>query len=146
MDTPFPFPWAQCVTIVLATYTAFTPFLIAGFTTSTALAVLMTFASVHTMIMLNEVARAPQPPSPLHLCAVRDLALGRVPRGSASAALTLQAKAHQVHDPAQLCSSKPISVVEERALRTLTMPRRRLPPVCVAIIKHCGNGSSDPIH
>lgn len=57
MDTPFPFPWAQCVTIVLAIYVIFIPFLIAGYTTSVALATLMTFASVHTMIMLNEVAR-----------------------------------------------------------------------------------------
>ena len=57
MDTPFPFPWGQAVTITLLIFVLTAPFLIAAFTTSILLSSSMTFLVTHTYIMLNEVAR-----------------------------------------------------------------------------------------
>lgn len=62
VDTPFPFPWAQAVTITLLVFSISAPFLIAAFTTSILLSTLMTFVAVHTYIMLNEVARDVEDP------------------------------------------------------------------------------------
>jgi hypothetical protein len=62
VDTPFPFPWAQAVTITLLVFSITAPFLIAAFTTSILLSTLMTFIAVHTYIMLNEVARDVEDP------------------------------------------------------------------------------------
>ena len=55
VDTPFPFPWAQAVTITLLLFCITAPFLIAAFTTTVVMSALMTFVSVHTYMMLNEV-------------------------------------------------------------------------------------------
>lgn len=57
VETPFPFPWAQAVMIVLVLFTLSAPFLIAAFSTSVWVACTVTFLGVHTYIMLNEVAR-----------------------------------------------------------------------------------------
>lgn len=55
VDTPFPFPWAQAVNIVLLMFSIGAPVVIVAHTTSVAAAVLITFAAVQTHIMLNEV-------------------------------------------------------------------------------------------
>jgi predicted membrane chloride channel (bestrophin family) len=62
VDTPFPFPWAQAVMIVLIIFTVVSPFLVAAFAKSVPLAIAMNFISVHTMVMLNEVARDVEDP------------------------------------------------------------------------------------
>ena len=54
MDTPFPFPWAQAM-CVLVIYAVAAPFVIVAHTTNLWLAVAITFAAVQTHIMLNEV-------------------------------------------------------------------------------------------
>ena len=54
VDTPFPFPWAQAVSITLLLFCLSAPFLIVAFTTSIALSALMTGLTVHTYMMLNE--------------------------------------------------------------------------------------------
>jgi hypothetical protein len=55
MDTPFPFPWAQAVNLVLIIFSVTAPFVIVAHTTSIATACAITFAAVHTHVMLNEV-------------------------------------------------------------------------------------------
>jgi hypothetical protein len=70
--TPFPFPWAQAVSITMLLFAVTAPFLIVAFTHSVVLAVLMTAMSVQTYIMLNEVRKRGAPLT-LHaqlLCAV----------------------------------------------------------------------------
>lgn len=54
VDTPFPFPWAQAVTIVLLTFAATAPFIVAAFTETPTVAIITTLVSVHTYFMLNE--------------------------------------------------------------------------------------------
>jgi hypothetical protein len=56
-ESPFPFPWAQSITIILAIFVTTLPFLVAAYVNSLYVAVLTTFFTVQTYIMLNEVAR-----------------------------------------------------------------------------------------
>ena len=58
MDTPFPFPWAQAVTITLLLFCISAPFLVVSFTTNVYLAAGMTAVTVHTYMMLNEARLA----------------------------------------------------------------------------------------
>lgn len=61
MDTPFPFPWAQAVNIVLLMFSLGAPVVIVAHTTSLVAAVLITFAAVQTHIMLNEARTCRHP-------------------------------------------------------------------------------------
>jgi predicted membrane chloride channel (bestrophin family) len=55
MDTPFPFPWAQAVNLVIFIFTFTLPFVVVAHTTGIAAAACITFATVQTHVMLNEV-------------------------------------------------------------------------------------------
>ena len=57
VDTPFPFPWAQTMQITLIMWCLFFPIYAVSFTTHAALAAVLTFVSVQTFYMLNEVSR-----------------------------------------------------------------------------------------
>ena len=57
MDTPFPFPWAQLVLILLLVFSATCPLLIVAWVDSIWLGVLLNFFAVLTYWALNEVAR-----------------------------------------------------------------------------------------
>jgi predicted membrane chloride channel (bestrophin family) len=58
VDTPFPFPWAQAINICLLMFTVGAPIVLVAHTTSIWSAVFVTFACVHTHVMLNEVRPA----------------------------------------------------------------------------------------
>jgi hypothetical protein len=49
MDTPFPFPWAQAVNLVLVLFTYTLPFVVVAHTNGIA------FTAVQAHVMLNEV-------------------------------------------------------------------------------------------
>jgi hypothetical protein len=55
VDTPFPFPWAQAIDIVMVAYTIGTPIVVACHTTLVVTACLITFCAVAAIITLNEV-------------------------------------------------------------------------------------------
>ncbi|GMH38627.1 hypothetical protein BSKO_06511 [Bryopsis sp. KO-2023] len=57
MDTPFPFPWVQFVTVCLLLYTFTVPIVIASYITADWLAFILTVFAVMTYHALNEVAR-----------------------------------------------------------------------------------------
>jgi predicted membrane chloride channel (bestrophin family) len=61
-ESPFPFPWAQSITIILFIFLCSLPFIVIDFATSCTVSVLTTFVSVQTYIMLNEVARDMEDP------------------------------------------------------------------------------------
>ena len=54
VDTPFPFPWAQAMSILL-TFAIVTPVVIVGHTTAIWTSIWITWAAVQTHVMLNEV-------------------------------------------------------------------------------------------
>lgn len=56
-ETPFPFPWAQGVTIVLLLFTLTAPFAFAAQTTNAALSAVLTFLTVSVLHTVNEIAR-----------------------------------------------------------------------------------------
>ena len=57
VDTPFPFPWAQTMQITLVMWCLLFPIYVASFTTNVVLAAVLSFISVQTFYMLNEVSR-----------------------------------------------------------------------------------------
>ncbi|CAD7699638.1 unnamed protein product [Ostreobium quekettii] len=57
MDTPFPFPWVQFVTVCLLLYALTVPIVISAYITEDWLAFLLTIFAVMTYYALNEVAR-----------------------------------------------------------------------------------------
>ena len=61
-DTPFPFPWAQMVVVLLVIYTITVPLLIIAYVNSTALATALSVISAATYWALNEVARDTEDP------------------------------------------------------------------------------------
>lgn len=56
-DTPFPFPWAQVVLIMLILYALTTPLVVVAFINSTWTGLAVNFLSVQSYWCLNEVAR-----------------------------------------------------------------------------------------
>lgn len=56
-DTPFPFPWAQMVLIMLLMYAMTVPLVVVGFVDSIWLGCLVNFFCVQSYWCLNEVAR-----------------------------------------------------------------------------------------
>jgi hypothetical protein len=59
VDTPFPFPWAQTVNVVMLMLTIGAPIIVVAHTTSVVAAALITFTAVQAHIMLNEVTLQP---------------------------------------------------------------------------------------
>ncbi|CAD7698726.1 unnamed protein product [Ostreobium quekettii] len=57
MDTPFPFPWVQFVTVCLLLYALTVPIVISSYITEDWLAFMLTIFAVMTYYALNEVAR-----------------------------------------------------------------------------------------
>ncbi|KAK9789401.1 hypothetical protein WJX73_006004 [Symbiochloris irregularis] len=57
VDTPFPFPWAQLVLMLLLIFSITCPLLIVGFVNTLWLAIILDFIIVQTYWALNEVAR-----------------------------------------------------------------------------------------
>lgn len=56
-DTPFPFPWAQMVLIMLIFYALTVPLVVVAFINSTWVGLVINFLSVQSYWCLNEVAR-----------------------------------------------------------------------------------------
>ena len=56
-DTPFPFPWAQTMLVLLLAFTAYCPLLIASYVSNVALATTLSIASTVAYWTMNEVAR-----------------------------------------------------------------------------------------
>eukprot|EP00892_Ulva_mutabilis_P004192 jgi/Ulvmu1/2144/UM129_0003.1 len=56
-ETPFPFPWAQAVNIVLLLFCLTLPIIVVAFARHPYVAAVVTFIAAHTHVMLNEVAR-----------------------------------------------------------------------------------------
>ena len=56
-DTPFPFPWAQMVLIMLIMYAISVPLVVVAFVDSTWLGIVVNFFCVQSYWCLNEVAR-----------------------------------------------------------------------------------------
>lgn len=56
-DTPFPFPWAQMVLIMLMVYAMTVPLVVVGFVDSIWLGLFVNFFCVQSYWCLNEVAR-----------------------------------------------------------------------------------------
>lgn len=54
-DTPFPFPWAQLLTLFLVCYAASLPFLVVAFVSDVWTAAALTFVAVLTYWSTNEV-------------------------------------------------------------------------------------------
>ena len=54
VDTPFPFPWAQAMSVLL-TFCIVTPVVIVGHITAIWTSMWITWAALQTHIMLNEV-------------------------------------------------------------------------------------------
>jgi hypothetical protein len=57
-ETPFPFPWAQAITVILGVFCLTVPLIVAAYTRTYAAGVLSTFFLVLTYVMLHE-ARPP---------------------------------------------------------------------------------------
>ena len=57
MDTPFPFPWAQLIVVLLASFTVWVPLVVVRFVNSTPFAALLSFFAVMAYWALHEVAR-----------------------------------------------------------------------------------------
>ena len=55
-ETPFPFPWAQGIVVLLMVFTVAVPFVFAAFIENTIVAALASAMAVQTYIMMNEVA------------------------------------------------------------------------------------------
>lgn len=55
-ETPFPFPWAQGIVVVLMIFTVTVPFVFTTFIDNTIVAALASAVAVQTYIMMNEVA------------------------------------------------------------------------------------------
>jgi hypothetical protein len=66
VDTPFPFPWAQAVAILLFMFALTAPCLVCAFTDTVYTAMIVSFMTVHTYHMLNEVARDLEDPFDYH--------------------------------------------------------------------------------
>jgi len=56
-DTPFPFPWAQLLTLFLVAYAVSLPFLVVAFVKDVGSAAALTFIAVLTYWSTNEVLR-----------------------------------------------------------------------------------------
>jgi predicted membrane chloride channel (bestrophin family) len=56
-DTPFPFPWAQLLTLFLVSYAISLPFMLVSFVRDVWTAGLLTFLAVLTYWSTNEVRR-----------------------------------------------------------------------------------------
>jgi predicted membrane chloride channel (bestrophin family) len=61
-ETPFPFPWAQGIIVVLIMFTVSVPFVFAVFIDNTIVAAFASFIAVQTYIMMNEVANDVEDP------------------------------------------------------------------------------------
>jgi hypothetical protein len=55
MDTPFPFPWAQAVNLVLMLFVITFPVMVVAHTSGIAVAACITFIAVQAHVLLNEV-------------------------------------------------------------------------------------------
>ena len=70
MDTPFPFPWAQLLTLLMVLYVVALPFMMAAYLRDVALSTSLTFISCITYWATNEVCCSqtseiyPLPPAP----------------------------------------------------------------------------------
>lgn len=56
-DTPFPFPWAQMVLVMLILYAVSVPLVVVAFVDSTWMGIVVNFICVQSYWCLNEVAR-----------------------------------------------------------------------------------------
>ena len=61
-DTPFPFPWAQMVLVLLIIFAGTLPLMVVAFIDKLWLAVIIDFFSVQAYWALNEVARDVEDP------------------------------------------------------------------------------------
>ena len=62
VDTPFPYPYAQAVMLMVSFYTILTPFMVCQLVTDPAWACLISFMSVGMAVTINEVARELEDP------------------------------------------------------------------------------------
>ena len=63
VDTPFPYPYAQAVLMMLVMWMLFVPFFVCEIVNSLWFAIIVTFLAVFAFALLNEVAYDP-PPAP----------------------------------------------------------------------------------
>ena len=74
VDTPFPYPYAQAVLMMLVMWMLFVPFFVCEIVNSLWFAIIVTFLAVFAFALLNEVAYDPPPPAPAsqsHRCTSR---------------------------------------------------------------------------
>ena len=64
VDTPFPYPYAQAVLMMLVMWMLFVPFFVCEIVNSLWFAIIVTFLAVFAFALLNEVAYDPPPPQP----------------------------------------------------------------------------------
>jgi CRP-like cAMP-binding protein len=62
IDTPFPYPYAQAVLLMLCLYTVIAPFMICQIVNSTPWAIAISFITVGILVTMNEVARGLEEP------------------------------------------------------------------------------------
>ena len=69
VDTPFPYPYAQAVLMMLVMWMLFVPFFVCEIVNSLWFAIIVTFLAVFAFALLNEVAYYPPCATipPLHL-------------------------------------------------------------------------------
>lgn len=109
MDTPFPFPWVQFVTVCLLLYTFTVPIVISAYITADWLAFILTVFAVMTYHALNEVARDLEDP---FIYDPNDLPMARHQWAFNERILALSG------------TKRPITAVDEKIARVRTLVRK----------------------